>query len=125
MNNWQRLFVAIGLVLVVGMGTFPPWRYRFTYADRSLFSNGYASIWAPGAPAIKPPLAPTDEATKKAFLIAVKSPEYWESDLDIVRLLVQWDVVCFAVGGLLWAFRDAHHPETNHPGPESDVPAER
>ena len=71
MNRNQKIVVIIGLVIIVLMGLFPPW--KLSYQGLSV-AKGYSF-----------------------FAI---SPAY-NTNVDSSRLLVQWLGVCIVVGGIV------------------------
>ena len=125
-NLKQKTVVWLGLLLIVAMGLCPPWVQRFKYdPPRYPFTHqAYSWIWRPpGAPGIEPALVPSQDATieetiigkfyaekrrerrerkARAFWAALRSPQYWETHIDISRLAVQWAIVAILVSGLVW-----------------------
>ena len=116
--NWkQRIVVWIGLVPIVAMGLYPPWVQEFRYSGFPFRHQTYSWIWRPpGAPGIHAPVVPHtadyDDAESirgrrlGAFESALKSPLYWETEISISRLAVQWAVALFFVLGLAWSLSD-------------------
>lgn len=81
MNNKQKIAIVIGLILVVLMGLFPPWKTTMLGIEVSL---GYHLIFAPMG--VKEQLGP--------------------SNVDALRLLVQWIGVCIVIGGVVLILKD-------------------
>jgi hypothetical protein len=60
-------------------------------------SGGYHWIF-------RPPEVPQWAWSRKSEQL--KSDVLWNHSLDVPRLLVQWAMVCFVVGGLVWTLKD-------------------
>ena len=74
LNKKQRAVLLVGLMIIILMGSFPPWTYFNSYRE---FSAGYTFI-------VTPPYAPGELG------YGVK--------LDLSRLVVQWIMVLMAMG---------------------------
>jgi hypothetical protein len=93
--------VWVGLVLILVGGIYVPTiedTYLSSINDSALrvqpsFFAGYHWIFAP----------PEPESESKNVLARVRT--FWR--IDTARVLIQWAMVCFVVGGLVWTLGSA------------------
>jgi hypothetical protein len=94
LNTTQRVIILVGIVLIVGIGIYPPWTYTFT--SKTIYKEepaGYAFI-------ASPPQLPTDAhmtGRSPRAVIVLPSPGYGLK-IDMWRLLIQWAVTIAASG---------------------------
>ena len=86
MNRKQKVISLIGIILIVIMGTIPPWKY---IDDGSI---GYREIPA-GYFLIFSPPEPDQE-------------DYFGVELDMSRLAVQWITLLFVMAAALYLTQD-------------------
>jgi hypothetical protein len=102
MDQQQKIVVWVGLIVIVAMGIYPPWIESLdtTFLSDGLKvgprSGGYHWIF-------RPPEVPQWAWSRKSEQL--KTEVLWNHSLDVPRLLVQWAMVCFVVGGLVWTLK--------------------
>lgn len=109
MNIKQRKVLLVGLVLIIGMMLFPPWKYVYrhpgtrTSSGRVVFpavnaerSAGYRFIASPPEPG---------DPTKLGHMFGVEWPysqiTYFTTKLDGARLMIQCLVVTAMSAGMI------------------------
>lgn len=126
MNLLQRIIIAIGLLVILVMGLFPPWTYVYDGAIE--IDSGAISIHTE-RPArytwiTRPPHPITNEELWRLAKEMVKNENFeriypmrqrdalkrnpdlrYGLKLDIERLVVQFVGVCIMIGGLLLIFQ--------------------
>jgi hypothetical protein len=112
MNRKQKVVVWVGLLLIVTTGLYPPMTQETLLAVGNSFHSirfffGYAWIFEASSSQLQTP-----------------SPYVTTFHVETTRLLVQWAMACFVVGGLAWTLADTKAPAASKPtssGPvESD-----
>ncbi len=106
LNLKQKLIVWTGLALIVVMGIYPPWTESFHYGDIRVGPRSGDYSWVflrPGVPVWARNLAKARVAPDKPSPLEISL--YWGFSIDLSRLLVQWAMVCFVVGGLVWTLK--------------------
>ena len=89
------------------MGTYPPWT---EFIDGRAWNKGEPSFNIGPRSAgyywiFSPPRVPQWAWSRQAESLKVDA--FWNSSVDIPRLLIQWTTVVIAALGLLWIFADA------------------
>jgi hypothetical protein len=108
--NWkQRIVVWAGTVLIVSMGVYPPWVQTWHFSDGNVRVSTY--YWIFRFPEVPHWFARVDQKAAPD-LQGIGTTELWRNDVDLARLLIQWAVVCFAVGGLVWSLRERRAPSS-------------
>lgn len=86
MNKIQKLAIVIGLVLLLIVCSYPPWKMhsKLGYPPRTL---NYTFVFDP----------PAEMDSLR---------QYWEVKINLPRLLMNCAVVIIATVGLIWVFRE-------------------
>ena len=93
MTSQQLITILFGIILIVAMGLYPPWRVEAGRSSRTLRACAYGSLFSP------------PQTVRIWYSGALSVPPGMESvhcraiGLDMYRLLVQWAVVALAVAG--------------------------
>ena len=95
MNSKQKKVLWIGIVIVVLMGLFPPW--TDTLEGFRTEPRGYVIIF-------KPPYSRGGA---------------WGVQIDFQRLILQWLIVGFVIGGLLITSKNRKSEQEQKPTKES------
>lgn len=90
MNNKQRIVIAIGVVIILIMGLFPPWVATLDRNHRE-YPGDYGLIFSP----------PDVTDVESGYGV----------HLDISRLIVQWVTVILVVAGIVLILRDKRNGE--------------
>jgi len=99
MNRIQRLLIALGVALIACMGLIPPWTYTFKSKDL------YSEKPAPYHLIFSPPEPDRWSKSYKAESYGVK--------LDILRLTLQWTMVCLVVGVGVYLAKDRNRVQNS------------
>jgi len=111
MNKKQKIWIWVGITIIVLMGLFPPWVVKqvIPKGDWNIITlRKYIFILK--APyfhykALPPP--PPKSHPKYAEAYMGIEPEFNHAEqIDITRLLIQWFIVALITGGLIVTFKD-------------------
>lgn len=93
------MIVLIGILLVVGMGLYPPWSY--VDDNKTVQPMGYAPLWKP----------PVDRNQDSAEIFGIKLyldvQTQKANQIDLGRLALQIIIVAAVTGGALTLFKRA------------------
>ena len=98
MNSRQRMVLWIGLLVIVVMGVYPPWAFR------------YGEIWL-----------------GRRYALITKPPSYGSfsgplATLDANQLGIQWAAVVMIGAGLMYIWRDHKKLRDHGQSPWSEMP---
>jgi len=88
MNKNQLIVLWVGIIVVVLMGLYPPWQYNGHIVERNVnvvVPAGYSFIGDP--------------------IYSAGIMEFGAS-IDVTRLLIQWFMVAFITGGLIYTLKE-------------------
>jgi len=85
MTRWQRAVILTGVVLIIGMGLYPPWKMEGGRPDGKFRCCAHGFLFAP-----------PQAATVAAYSGPPKTWACRAIGLDLSRLLVEWTVVVLA-----------------------------
>lgn len=105
MNRKQLIVMWAGILVIVAMCLFPPWRYHFHYSNAgrtqdSIIAGPYWPIF------MGQPKVPISEYIDSIPAFKGRNQQYWDAEVDFERLLLPIAAMIIIIAGFWVTFRD-------------------
>ncbi|MFC1587824.1 hypothetical protein ACFL54_05910 [Planctomycetota bacterium] len=105
MNGMQKYSIWVGILIVIAMGIYPPWKFTFDIVEQGEKLH-------------------SEKPAVYSLINNPPEPEWFDTHigvaLDMTRLLIQWGLVLLMVGGVIVTFNRKPYSVRGPPGKLKD-----